>query len=141
MTMHHTPNGITAILADVRAFHEAGSVPSHTSPQLPPKERVELRADLHEEEFAELHKAMGQGDLVGVADGIADLIYVLVGTALEYGIPLDRVWAEVQRSNMAKVDPATGTIRRRADGKILKPLGWSPPDIASAIGLKTTEPA
>jgi len=71
-----------------------------------------------------------------LSDGLADLIYVCVGCALEYGIPLDRVGDEVQRSNMAKVDPLTGAVRRRLDGKILKPEGWTPPDIAGVMGLK-----
>lgn len=131
-------NGMTALLADVRAFHEAGGVPAPSSPQIPPPERVALRMDLQEEEYGkELLPAMERGDLVGIADGIADLIYILVGTALEYGIPLDRVWAEVQRANMSKVDPTTGTIRRRDDGKILKPEGFKPPDVAAVLGLAT----
>lgn len=56
------------------------------------------------------------------------MIYVLVGAALAFGIPLDRVWSEVQRANMAKLGGA-----RRADGKILKPEGWQPPRIHEAI--------
>lgn len=67
-------------------------------------------------------------DLEKLSDGLADLIYVTVGTALEFGIPLDRVWAEVQRANMQK---ASGP--RRADGKVLKPPGWVPPDIHGAL--------
>lgn len=68
-----------------------------------------------------------------IADGLADVIYVAVGAALEFGIPLDRVWAEVHRSNMAKVDPATGKVIKRADGKVLKPEGWTPPDVAGVL--------
>jgi predicted HAD superfamily Cof-like phosphohydrolase len=73
------------------------------------------------------------GDLVGIADGIADSVYVLVGTALEYGIPLDRVWGAVHSANMAKVDPVTGKVRKRFDGKVLKPDGWKRPDIAAIL--------
>lgn len=78
---------------------------------------------------------MAAGDMEEIADGLADLIYVAVGAALEFGIPLDRVWAEVQRSNMAKVDAETGRVRKRADGKVLKPDGWTPPDIKSALAV------
>ena len=61
------------------------------------------------------------------------MIYIAVGTALELGIPLEPVWDEVHRSNMAKVDPETGKVRKREDGKVLKPEGWVRPDIAGAI--------
>jgi len=65
-----------------------------------------------------------------LAKELVDVIYVFIGTALRYGIPLDAVWDEVQRSNMAKV---SGDVRRRDDGKILKPEGWTPPDILSIV--------
>lgn len=74
--------------------------------------------------------------MVEIADGIVDAIYVLAGCGMTMGIPLGKVWHEVQRSNMAKVDPETGKVRRRDDGKILKPEGWTPPDVAKALGLK-----
>jgi predicted HAD superfamily Cof-like phosphohydrolase len=76
---------------------------------------------------------MAAKSLPDIADAIADSIYVLVGTALEYGIPLDRVWNAVQAANMAEVDPVTGLVRKRTDGKILKPDGWLPPDIAGIL--------
>lgn len=121
------------LLDDVRAFHEACGVPCLDRPAIPDFERIDLRLALIDEEQHELIDAAVEGDLVRVADGIADLIYVLVGTALELGIPLDRVWAEVHRANMAKVDPVTGKVRKREDGKVLKPEGWTPPDIESAL--------
>lgn len=49
-----------------------------------------------------------------------------------YGFPMDEIWAEVQRSNMAKLQP-DGTVKRRDDGKILKPDGWTPPDIRGIL--------
>lgn len=51
---------------------------------------------------------------------------------LAHGLPMDEVWAEVQRSNMSKIS-ADGTVKRREDGKILKPLGWKPPDIRGVL--------
>lgn len=125
--------GMRALLDDVAAFHTACSVPTSTAIAIPPADRVELRRSLIAEEWRETDEALASGDVPGIADGMADLIYVIVGTALEYGIPLDRVWAAVQAANMAKVDPATGLVRYRADGKVLKPEGWQPPDIASAL--------
>jgi predicted HAD superfamily Cof-like phosphohydrolase len=118
------------------AFHRACSVPVHETPAIPPMNRVAFRiALINEEVNKELIPAMESNDLIEVADAIADSIYVLVGAALEYGIPLTKVWEAVQASNMLKVDPATGQVRRREDGKILKPEGWKPPDILAALGL------
>ena len=114
-------------IEDVRAFHEAMDVPILEAPELP-DDRVELRASLIEEECHETLLALMRGDLVEVADGLADVIYVCIGAALEFGIPLDAVWHEVHRSNMEKVG---GPIRE--DGKRLKPEGWTPPDIQRVL--------
>jgi predicted HAD superfamily Cof-like phosphohydrolase len=124
------------LLDDVRAFHLATDTPVRDVPGVPTFERRVLRHNLLQEEWGEFIEANERNDVVGVADALADMIYVAVGTALEYGIPLDKVWAEVQRTNMAKVDPATGKVSRREDGKILKPEGWTPPDVKGALGLE-----
>ena len=119
---------------DVRTFHLATDVPVLASPQIPNADRILLRKRLIDEEVnVELFTAMKENNIVEIADAIADSIYVLIGTALEYGIPLDAVWGEVQRSNMAKVDPDTGKVRRREDGKVLKSEGWTKPDIRKAL--------
>ena len=120
-------------IRDVSAFHRACNVPQLPTPRFPSAKRVALRQALLNEEHGEFHIAIARKDLAGVADALADIIYVAIGTALEFGIPLDAVWGEVQRSNMAKRDPKTGTVQRRPDGKIIKPEGWRPPDIASVL--------
>jgi predicted HAD superfamily Cof-like phosphohydrolase len=80
------------------------------------------------EELSELEKAMEEGDLVGIADGLADLLYVVYGTSVSYGIDVRPIFEEVHRTNMAKVGGAV-----REDGKVLKPDGWLPPDIAPLL--------
>lgn len=127
--------GMQSILNDVAAFHRACDVPVvETGPSEPATDRIDLRLRLINEEHGELTTAMYRGDLVAIADGIVDLIYVLIGTALEYGfLALPAVWAAVQRANMAKVDPATGRVAKRSDGKVLKPAGWQPPDVEGAL--------
>lgn len=109
-------------------FHRLMGVPILDRPGFPSPERTELRKRLISEEHDELFEALYTGDLVKVADGIADLIYVLIGTALEFGIPIRGVFSEVQRSNISKVGPDGKPIVRE-DGKVLKPEGWRPPDI------------
>lgn len=87
-----------------------------------------LRVNLIDEEREETVMAMANRNVTETADGIVDAIYVLIGTAIQSGIELDEIFAEVHRTNMAKVG---GKVR--ADGKILKPEGWEPPKIAEII--------
>ena len=92
-----------------------------------------LYSDLIEEERNEMLEARADGNQVEEFDAVLDQIVVLIGYGLSRGWPMNAGWAEVMRSNMAKIDPYSGTVRRRADGKVLKPEGWTPPDLASLI--------
>lgn len=125
-------NGMTQLLADVTAFHRAMNSPIGDEPDID-FTRTDLRVSLLDEEVNELKMAIRNGEVVDLADALADIVYVTIGAAVEFGIPLDRVWAEVQGSNMRKVDPTTGLVRKREDGKVLKPDDWMPPDIVSAL--------
>ena len=116
----------------VRQFHEAFGVPAYDTPRIPDKARKKLRRKLIREEYRELMRALRKNDLIGIADGGADLSVVVNGTMLEYGIDLDAVLEEVHRSNMAKLGDDGKPICRE-DGKILKPKGWQPPNIARVL--------
>ncbi len=119
---------------DVEAFHLLCDVPAPNVLGFPDDERIELRIRLIEEEVnKELIPSVRARDMVGTADGIADAIYVLCGMALEFGIPLEDVWEEVHKANMAKADPVTGVVKHREDGKVMKPDGWVPPDIEGIL--------
>ena len=118
---------------DVVAFHVALGVPVAARPQdFLPWERYQLRCRLVDEEVAELLAAMVDGDIAHIAKEIADVVVVVLGTAVEYGIPMNEVWAAVHESNMAK-RPAAGVPVMRADGKVLKPDGWLAPDVAGIV--------
>jgi predicted HAD superfamily Cof-like phosphohydrolase len=67
-----------------------------------------------------------------LAKELADVLYVVYGTADLLEIPLEQVFAEVHRSNMSKVGP-DGTVLRREDGKILKPDTYREADVHGAI--------
>jgi len=108
----------------------------HVIPNWKEDSQAVLYKKLCDEEFAELCEAWDNTDVVEVADAIADLIWVLQGLALSIGIPQQEVWNEVARSNLAKIDTTTGTVLKRADGKVQKPEGWTPPDIASIVNQK-----
>ena len=116
----------------VMEFHEVYGVPLAGTPGFPPTEREKLRIRLMEEELDELKNAMEQLDLVEIADGIADLLYVTYGTAIEYGIPIDEVFAEVHRSNLSKLGE-DGKPVLREDGKVLKGPNFFMPDIRGIL--------
>jgi predicted HAD superfamily Cof-like phosphohydrolase len=88
-----------------------------------------LYKDLIHEEHDEFLQA--QTD-VEEADACVDLLVVVIGYMISRGWDTQALWAEVVRSNMAKIGP-DGKVRRRSDGKILKPDGWTPPDIAGVL--------
>jgi predicted HAD superfamily Cof-like phosphohydrolase len=90
--------------------------------------------DLVAEEIDELMVASEKGDLVAIADALADIAYVVYGTALTYGIDLDSVLREVHRSNMSKLG-ADGKPLIRQDGKVLKSDRYRPPDIGPIVGM------
>lgn len=121
--------GLFPAMADVAEFHQTFGHPMQPSPTIPPPERQVLRAKLIREEYiaefvpawnkcAELghvvrsynsidgnkaHTSEITDALTELADAMADMIYVINGCALEYGIPLHLVWSEVQRANMDKL--------------------------------------
>ena len=116
-----------SMFTDVRAFQRAVGQHIGEKPEFPSKEERELRKKLLAEEYTEYVVAEYNNDFVEVADALADMIYIICGTAVSYGIPLDDIFEEVHASNMAKL--VDGKVLRRADGKIQKPEGWAPPDI------------
>jgi predicted HAD superfamily Cof-like phosphohydrolase len=113
-------------------WHKKFEVPILSKPQYPGFERAALRVELIREEFEEFKVASLAGDVIEAADALGDLLYVIYGASLEWGIPLDAVFDEVHRSNMTKVWP-DGTVHRREDGKILKPEAYSPVDLRRVL--------
>jgi len=91
-----------------------------------------LRRKLLKEEVEEYFEGEDKDDLENVAKELADIIYIVCGTAVSYGIPLDRVFDEVHRSNLSKLGD-DGKPLRREDGKILKGPNYSPPNIKKIL--------
>jgi len=118
----------------VSTFHEVFCPEQiNGSPTFPPSNIQRLRRHLIAEEFKELRDAMHQKNMIEVADAIADLLYVVYGTAVAFGINADAVFAEVHRSNMSKAGE-DGKAIRREDGKVMKGPNYSPPDIKGVLG-------
>lgn len=92
----------------------------------------DLYLDLITEEYQELITAYFNKDLVEIADACADLKWVIEGLEHSLTLPQQDIWDEVARSNLSKIS-ANGKVLKRDDGKVLKPEGWSPPDIKSIL--------
>ena len=124
------------IAAAVTAFHKAFDLPRRARPSVDiDKSLARLRIALLEEEVDEFVAAATARDIVGIADALADIVYVAYGTAVTYGIDLDAVLAEVHRSNMSKLD-RRGRPLKRTDGKILKSDQYTPPDVGTVLRLQ-----
>src|SRR3954471_12552498 len=87
----------------VLEFHQAFDIIVNDEPTIPDWFNVERALRLISEEWKELQDAACKEDIVEVADAIADLVYVLKGMAVSYGIDLEHVFREVHQSNMTKV--------------------------------------
>ena len=147
-------------LNQVAEFHKTFNAPILNTPQIPSKERCELRVSLLKEELNELKDAIADNDLIEIADALCDLQYVLSGAVLEFGLgeKFPELFNEVQRSNMSKAcanqEEADETIafykekgeeafseksgdkinvHRKSDHKVLKNKYYSPADLKSII--------
>jgi len=84
---------------------------------------------LIEEEHTELKVAVANDDLVEQLDALIDILVVTIGAIHSAGFDAEGAWKEVMRTNFAKIDHETGKVRKREDGKVLKPLGWTAPEL------------
>ena len=125
--------GHVDVAAAVAEFHCAFNLPMRPLPSAEiDRALAKLRVALLEEEVSEFATASERSDLIGIADALADIVYVAYGTALTYGIDLDAALQEVHRSNMSKLG-SDGLPLIRSDGKVLKSEHYFPPDIAGVL--------
>jgi predicted HAD superfamily Cof-like phosphohydrolase len=123
-------------MLSVARFHQAFNLPRATRPDSGvPDVLAQLRVDLLVEEVGEFADATAQRDLIGIADALADIVYVAYGAAVTYGINLDAALHEVHRSNMSKLDE-NGEPVYREDGKVLKSARYTPPDIRGVLSAQ-----
>jgi len=148
-------------LQSVKEFHKTFKAPILDTPQIPSIDRCELRVSLLQEELNELSDAIKDGDLIEIADALADLQYVLSGAILEFGMgdKFNDLFNEVQRSNMSKAcltekeaidtldhykqkDGTNGyyqrcgdnwLVYREGDNKVLKSINYSPANLKDIL--------
>ena len=148
---------------NVEQFHRTFSQPVLETPQIPAEKRCKLRVSLLQEELNEFKEAIQENDLVEVADALCDIMYVLSGAIIEFGMKdkFDELFNEVQRSNMSKacatmeeaeatvahyqklgtnsqIKPSNGkfNVYREGDQKVLKSVNYSPADLKSILEVK-----
>lgn len=102
------------------------------------EEQFKMYLSLIREEYKELleaqglddeHKQVGNADPVETLDALIDILVVTIGAIHSMGANGEGAWKEVMRTNFSKIDLKTGKVRKREDGKVLKPLGWTPPNL------------
>ena len=96
-------------------------------------DQFDLYVKLIKEEVGELQVAIDNNDLVEQLDALIDIMVVTVGAVQSLGVDGEGAWKEVVSTNFAKIDSLTGRVRKREDGKVLKPVGWRPPELSKYI--------
>lgn len=99
-------------------------------------DQFNLYVKLIEEEKKELDEAIAACDNVEILDALTDILVVTIGAIHSAGFDAEGAWKEVMKTNFAKVDSETGKVRKREDGKVLKPTGWTPPELAPFVEKK-----
>jgi predicted HAD superfamily Cof-like phosphohydrolase len=132
---------MTNWIEDIKEFQTTFGLGVKATPGFPEIDVIKLRHKLITEEVRELTEAefgpdgVYHGyDIIEAADAITDCLYVLLGTACEYGLidQIDECWKAVHTNNMSKVGP-DGKVLRREDGKIIKPAGFQPVNLEPII--------
>ena len=98
--------------------------------------QYQLYCNLIKEEFDELCES---NNIVDDLDALIDILVVTIGAIHSLGANGEAAWNEVMRTNFAKVDPETGMVKKREDGKVLKPEGWTPPNLEPYTRLPNQE--
>lgn len=97
------------------------------------EDQYNMYLGLIEEEMKELQVAIDSADQVEQLDALIDILVVTMGAIHSAGYDAEGAWKEVMRTNFAKIDHDTGKVRKREDGKVLKPLGWTAPNLKPFI--------
>jgi predicted HAD superfamily Cof-like phosphohydrolase len=108
------------------------------------EDQFKLYLKLIKEEYNELLEAQGLNqnldrigylpvDKVETLDALIDIMVVTIGALQSLGVDAEGAWKEVMSTNFAKIDSLTGRVRKREDGKVMKPTGWQPPELTKYI--------
>ena len=124
---------MTKVFTDVAVFLAACGQETPKQPDPNVSDLAQLYKNLIKEEVEEFWEAVDENDDVEQLDACFDMIWVIVGYMKARGWDCDASWDEGAQSNLSKIDKVTGSVRRREDGKILKPEGWKSPDFSKFV--------
>ena len=111
---------------DIERFGSACDQPANEA-------NYNMYLSLIDEEVSELVDAVAANDKVEQLDALIDILVVTMGAVRAAGWDGEAAWKEVMDTNFAKIDPDTGKVRKREDGKVLKPEGWKAPELAQFV--------
>lgn len=108
---------------------------THANKPAPQNDLSKLYLKLIHEEYDEFREALAEDDDVEQLDACFDMMWVIIGYMKSRGWDCEAAWDEGAKSNLIKIDHTTGKVIRREDGKILKPVGWTPPDFTKFVKI------
>ena len=117
---------MTNVFEDINKFATACD-------QEPSEANYKMYLDLIREEVGELEDAIADNDRIEQLDALIDILVVTIGAVRAGGMNAEGAWKEVMDTNFAKIDPTTGKVIKREDGKVLKPEGWKAPELTNFI--------
>ena len=117
---------MTNVFEDINKFATACD-------QAPSEANYKMYLDLIREEVGELEDAIADNDRIEQLDSLIDILVVTIGAVRAGGMNAEGAWKEVMDTNFAKIDPTTGKVIKREDGKVLKPEGWKAPELTNFI--------
>ena len=117
---------MTNVFEDINKFATACD-------QAPSEANYKMYLDLIREEVGELEDAIADNDRIEQLDALIDILVVTIGAVRAGGMNAEGAWKEVMDTNFAKIDPNTGKVIKREDGKVLKPEGWKAPELTNFI--------
>ena len=101
------------------------------------QKQFDMYVNLIGEETSELADAIFEQDSVETLDALIDILVVTIGAIHSGGFDAEGAWNEVMKTNFAKIDSDTGKVRKRDDGKVLKPINWVAPNLTPFIKEET----
>lgn len=124
----------TTPFQDVKAFHKKYKLEGPGTPQLRRSDLMLFRMMLLKEEVCELFEAVEKKDLTAIADALIDIEYVVHGFSVTLGLPHDKLWNEVHKTNMKKVRAKrAGDSKRKSTYDVVKPDGWVKPNLVQFL--------
>jgi predicted HAD superfamily Cof-like phosphohydrolase len=122
------------LLKDIDAFHKKYKFEKNEKVGIPDdNELVNFRTSFLMEELAEYTQAITKKDAAGALDALVDIVYIALGTAWLFNLPFERAWDQVQKANMSKIRTKSKSKKRGTSFDVVKPKGWTAPDIEQII--------